>query len=186
MNRSESKYFNTAVKMDMALMEILKNKSFEFITVSEICEKAGVNRSTFYLHYENIGNLLDETVRYLLDEFLSYFEVKYEKEEIVFVSEKYILPYLEYCKDNKAVFITALKNGKLFGFDAINKRMFDNVFNPILEKFSYPESERKYIMKFYLTGITAVVNEWLLENCEKPKEEVVKIIEDCIFGLNNH
>ena len=51
MNKSESKYFNTATKMDLALISLLKKKSFDYITVSEICETAGVNRSTFYLHY---------------------------------------------------------------------------------------------------------------------------------------
>ena len=34
-----------------------------YITVKEICEKAGVNRSTFYLHYENTTDLLQETTR---------------------------------------------------------------------------------------------------------------------------
>ena len=73
MNKSESKYFNTATKMDLALISLLKKKPFDYITVSEICEEAGVNRSTFYLHYETIGDLLAETTRYLLDDFLAYF-----------------------------------------------------------------------------------------------------------------
>ena len=47
MNKSESKYFNTATKMDLALISLLKKKSFDYITVSEICETASVNRSTF-------------------------------------------------------------------------------------------------------------------------------------------
>ena len=75
MNKSESKYFNTAVKMDLALISLLKKKPFEYITVSEICEGAGVNRSTFYLHYETIGDLLEETARYLLNEFSSYYDI---------------------------------------------------------------------------------------------------------------
>lgn len=57
MNKSESKYFNTALKMDEALIDLLKEKELEFITVKEICERAGVNRSTFYLHYETIDAL---------------------------------------------------------------------------------------------------------------------------------
>lgn len=62
MNRNESKYFNTAARMDEALLALLEKKDFEFITVREICEAAGVNRSTFYLHYENTRELLDESV----------------------------------------------------------------------------------------------------------------------------
>jgi len=62
MNKSESKYFNTALKMDEALVDILREKGLEYVTVKEICEKAGVNRSTFYLHYETIDDLLTECV----------------------------------------------------------------------------------------------------------------------------
>ena len=53
MNKNESKYFNTAILFDEALIYLLENKDIEYITIKEICNKAGVNRSTFYLHYEN-------------------------------------------------------------------------------------------------------------------------------------
>ena len=62
MNKSESNYFNTALLMNQALLELLDKKDYEFITIKEICQKAGVNRSTFYLHYENIDDLLVETI----------------------------------------------------------------------------------------------------------------------------
>lgn len=62
MNKSESKYYNTALLMDEALLLLLEKKEYEFITVKEICEKAGVNRSTFYLHYETIDDLLYEAI----------------------------------------------------------------------------------------------------------------------------
>ena len=51
MNKNESKYFNTAILFDEALIYLLENKDIEYITIKEICNKAGVNRSTFYLHY---------------------------------------------------------------------------------------------------------------------------------------
>ena len=67
MNKSESKYFNTARRMNEALLSILEKKDFQYVTIKEICDKAEVNRSTFYLHYENIGELLDETIEYKLN-----------------------------------------------------------------------------------------------------------------------
>ena len=73
MNKSESKYFNTAVRFDKALLSLLETKPFAYITVSQVCEKAGVNRSTFYLHYENTDDLLKETTAYVLEHFSSYF-----------------------------------------------------------------------------------------------------------------
>ena len=124
MNKSESKYFNTAAKMDMALISLLKKKSFAYITVSEICQTAGVNRSTFYLHYETVGDLLEEAARYLLNDFLSYFSTdtksialnlkNCELNDLVFICDKYLTPYFMYIKDNKEVFGTALANNKTF------------------------------------------------------------------------
>lgn len=75
MNKNQSKYFNTAVKMDKALIALLEKKDFEYITIKEVCQTAGVNRSTFYLHYDNTNDLLQETTRYISDGFLDYFTV---------------------------------------------------------------------------------------------------------------
>lgn len=81
MTRSESKYFVTATKMDEAFLRLLEKKDISYITVKEICETAGVNRSTFYLHYETISDLLSESVNYLNDQFLAY--MKKDKEAVV-------------------------------------------------------------------------------------------------------
>lgn len=74
MNKSESKYFNTAQRMDEALIDLLAKKSLDFITVKEICEKAGVNRTTFYLHYETISDLLSKTMEFVNKRFLAYYD----------------------------------------------------------------------------------------------------------------
>ena len=62
MKKNESKYFYTATLMNRALLSLLEKKDIEFITITEITAKAGVNRSTFYLHYDNIYELLEETI----------------------------------------------------------------------------------------------------------------------------
>ena len=193
MNKSESKYFNTAKKMDKALISLLKEKSFEYITISEICKKAGVNRSTFYLHYENTVDLLNETARFLLDDFMAYFNVdiknitkKFKErslDELIFISDEYLHPYLSYIKENRLVFSTVLLHADSFRFNEIFQRLYENIFNPILERFNYPAADRKYAMMFYLNGITAVVTEWLKDGCEKTIGVVSQIIHECIFGL---
>jgi AcrR family transcriptional regulator len=193
MNKSESKYFNTATKMDLALISLLKKKSFEYITVSEICEKAGVNRSTFYLHYETIGDLLNETTRYLLNDFLSYFSndtqaiahnlKNCDLNELVFIGDKHLTPYLAYIEDHKEVFATALLHNKTLGFENVYKRMFENIFNPILDRFEYPPNDRQYVMMYYLNGINALVSEWLKNDCDKTIKDISRIISICIYGL---
>ena len=73
MNQNQSRYFITATLMDEALLQLLEKKDFAFISVKEICQRAGVNRSTFYLHYQSINDLLEETIELLNERFVSAF-----------------------------------------------------------------------------------------------------------------
>ena len=75
MKKTESKYFFTAQLMKESLLLLLEKKDIEFITVKEICEKAGVNRSTFYLHYDSIDDLFEEVIDMLNNEFRNSFEI---------------------------------------------------------------------------------------------------------------
>ena len=192
MDRSQSRYFHTAVKMDMALIELLEEKPFGYITVSDVCRKAGVNRSTFYLHYENTGELLEEATRYLLDSFLTCFPDEKGRitdrfsacplPELNYISEEYLCPYLAYIRENRRVFATALAHGEALGFGDIYQRMYRYIFDPILARFHYPDREREYVMLFYLRGIHAIVGKWLQEDCDRPVEEIAAVIQTCIFG----
>ena len=192
MNKSESKYFNTAVRFDKALLSLLEKKPFEYITVSEICETAEVNRSTFYLHYENTSDLLKETTTYVLDNFASYFSIDAESvvtqfancdlQDLKFINEKYLYPYLSFIKDNQQVFSAVLSQPTTFDAKSIFKRLFDNIFIPILDRFHYPRDEQNYVMMFYLNGITAIITEWLKDGCQKSIEDISAIIHVCIYG----
>jgi len=196
MTKSESKYFNTAAKMDLALIELLKTKPLEYITVSDICKRAGVNRSTFYLHYETVTDLLSETTRYLLDDFLTYFNAdtrsvalnlaECKAEELFFICDEYLLPYLTYIKERKEIFGTAVRHVKTLGFEEIYEKMFRHIFNPILDRFHYSADQRKYVMVYYLSGINAIVTEWIRNGCDKSAEEISRIITVCIYGKDDN
>ena len=192
MNKNESKYFNTAIRMDEALITLLEKKDFEYITIKEICDTAGVNRSTFYLHYENTSDLLKETTRYIIDKHLAYYEIDKKRislqfetckrEELLFITDEYLVPYLKFIKDNQRLFKVSIKQFNSFNMNEVYGRMFEHIFNPILERFHVPEKERAYVMKFYLTGVFAIVMEWLDKNCSDDMKTVTRIITDCVMG----
>ena len=192
MNKAESKYFNTAVRFDKALLSLLEKKPFEYVTISELFEEAGVNRSTFYLHYENTADLLKEATAYVLDNFSSYFSVDMERitskyancdlQELNFINEKYLHPYLLFIKENQRLFSAVLSQPTVFDSRAIFQRLFDNIFNPILDRFHYPRNEQHYVMMFYLNGITAIIIEWIKEGCNRSIADIATIIHYCIFG----
>ena len=114
MNKSESKYFNTARIIDQALIELLAIKEMEYITVKEICEKAGVNRSTFYLHYETIGDLLAETIEFVESQYsVAFKDVSFNPiedinmaplKDLVFINKTYLMPYLQFVYDNRTLY----------------------------------------------------------------------------------
>ena len=195
MNKNESKYFNTAIKMDEALIMLLEKKEFSYISIKEICEAAGVNRSTFYLHYENMSDLLKETTRYILDKHFSYYSVDTQRiseqfescpqRELVFVSAEYLIPYLTFIKENQRIFKVAIKQFNVMKMDEVYDRMFKYIFEPILVRFCIPEKERPYVIKFYLTGVFAIIMEWIEGDCKEDMELVIKVITDCVIGARD-
>lgn len=192
MNKNESKYFNTAIKMDEALLLLLEKKDFEYITVKEICDAAGVNRSTFYLHYENTYDLLRETTQYILDKHFSYYDVdkkdvvrrleSCQREGLIFITREYLVPYLTFIKENRRIFKLAIKQFQVMNMDEVYGKMFKYIFEPILVQFGIPLKERAYVIKFYLTGVFAIVMEWLNNNCKEDMDFIIKVINDCVLG----
>jgi hypothetical protein len=126
----------------------------------------------------------------MLENFNSYFSVDAESitskfancdlEDLKFVNEKYLYPYLLFIKENQRVFSAVLSQPSAFDSKSIFQRLFDNIFKPILDRFHYPRDEQNYVMLFYVNGITAIITEWLKDGCKKSIEDISKIIYYCV------
>ena len=193
MNKNESKYFNTAILFDEALIQLLEKKDIEYITIKEICNKAGVNRSTFYLHYENINDLIEETMDYINKKFMDYFNEDTKKfiekiknselEELKLIEKKYLTPYLTFVKENKKIFKASFNNPS--GMKATNKynHLKYYILNPILDRFNIDENEKSYLLAFYINGIMAIIKEWITTDCKDSIIDIENIIIKCV-GVN--
>ena len=190
MNKSESKYFATAARMDEAFLTLLEKKDFAYITVKEICEAAGVNRSTFYLHYETMADLLSESVSHMNEQFLTYMKKDSQTfvtklrdcplDELYLITPEYLTPYLGYIEQHKRLFRTATENAAVLGMDKSYDRMFRHVFTPILDRYGIPQQDRRYIMAFYIQGLMAIISEWLRNDCADSIAYVVDMIQRCV------
>lgn len=194
MNKSESKYFSTALLMDEALLYLLEKKDFEFITVKEICKKAGVNRSTFYLHYESVNDLLQESVEMINKRFLAVFNGKdditnniesLQKEDLNFITPEYLTPYLEFIKENKRIFKTIHRLPELFGVEKTFSKMNAEIFKPVLRKYGVAKDEQEYIFEFFFQGILAIVMKWVALDCADEVEHVQNVILGCVSAENH-
>ena len=190
MNESESRYFNTALLMDEALLQLLERKDLEFITVKEICERAGVNRSTFYLHYENISDLVQETVEMIDSRFQACFSEstddftgsiqRKELSELVLITENYLKPYLQFIKDNRSIYRAAFRNPGGIGAYEKLEYMKKYILEPIMSRFNIPAEHHEYYIAYYIDGTMAIIRKWLAGNCSDSVDMVASIMEECV------
>lgn len=191
MNRSESKFKHTADKMDCALIALLEKKDFSKISIMDICQKAGVNRSTFYAHYDNTYDLLKETHQNLINNFIE--ECTFDstinlsnmgKDDLNFITPKYLLPYLQYIQKHKRLYRIYADNAPAFKTNNIDNNLIDNLFLTIYSKYGITNKKLiSYMQKYFLCGIDAIINEWVLNDCEDDILFICEIITFCVRPL---
>ncbi len=192
MNKSESKYFNTASLMDQALLLLLDNKPFEYITVKEICKKAGVNRSTFYLHYETMADLVNECLHNATEQIQKKYDDTHSfgqfdiaalsLEELNLITPQYLRPYLEFVRENKQLYRAVLSQPTVFYAEQRFSELYRGIFNPILERYRFPDWEIKYRIAFYIKGMWAIIEEWLSADCSDSIENIMQVLMSCVYG----
>ena len=182
MRKTDSKYFYTASLMNQDLLQLLEKKDLEFITVTEITKKAGVNRSTFYLHYENVYELFEETIENLNIKFINTFKAKplsaiKSKEDAFLITDEFLIPYLNFCKENKRILKLVHQKPNLFKNKNAYQKMYDAIFYPAISLFISNENQRVYNLEFFTHGVAAVINKWIDLDCETKVEEIVSEME---------
>ena len=190
MNKSESKYRNTALLMDEALLLLLEKKEYEFITVTEICKKAGVNRTTFYLHYESMDDLLYETLGMINDRFRKVFNNEVidptllAKEKLFLIDDNHIIPYLNFIKENKKIYKLINNNPYIFRRQETFENMYNELFSVILDRYGVENHEKQYIFAFFGFGLSAVVQQWIKNDCKDEIETIANIMKK-VIGYKN-
>ncbi len=186
LTKSESKFCNTAQKMHDALIRILEKKELSDISVVEICTEAKVNRSTFYAHYANVYELLEEAYNEKLGLFFKAYKEnrdisERDDEDLIFISHEYLLPYLEFIKSNRRFFKVYMERLRSFNIDNIYKVLLERVFVPICKKMGLTDDKAiNYLAKFYLQGINSVVLEWVADDCKDDTQFISDVIIRCV------
>ena len=152
-------------KIEKVFIDLLQSKELNEISVSDICKRAGLNRTTFYANYVDIYGLAD-SIRDKLEKNLS----DLYKDEIAygFNSHDY-LKLFRHIRDNQLFYRTYFKLGydenyKIIKYDTeLAQRYFDNRFV-------------EYHMEFFKAGITKIIKLWLKNGCRESPEDMFEII----------
>lgn len=161
-----------------ALMDLLKEKgSVAKISVRELCDRAELNRSTFYAHYNEPNDLLMEIETELLDATEEH--LKKIGEENDAGAHKYILSFLQYIKQNDKQFRTLLidSDDPKFRSRFMQQSIIQFVENLRIELSKELE---QYIFSYILNGSTGIIIQWIRSDYAVNENEIVNLL----FSIN--
>lgn len=161
-----------------ALMDLLKEiGSVAKISVRELCDRAELNRSTFYAHYNEPNDLLMEIETELLDATEEH--LKKIGEENDAGAHKYILSFLQYIKQNDKQFRTLLIDSADPKF---RSRFMQQSIIQFVENLRIELSKEleQYIFSYILNGSTGIIIQWIRSDYAVNENEIVNLL----FSIN--
>ena len=169
-----------------ALMDLLKEKgSVAKISVRELCDRAELNRSTFYAHYNEPNDLLMEIETELLDATEEH--LKKIGEENDAGAHKYILSFLQYIKQNDKQFRTLLIDSADPEF---RSRFMQQSIIQFVEnlRIELPKELEQYIFSYILNGSTGIIIQWIRSDYAVNENEIVNLLflinQSALVNLN--
>lgn len=148
---------------------VVARNDISTITVSDICKKAGINRTTFYAHYLDIDDLISSIYEWMLQEFLNVF-----KEEMESGHHSYDFSKLFHnINENQLFYRIYFK----LGFD-FRKAFLENGAAQVANQFYRDTKYLDYHVEFFAAGITALIRKWLDGGCKESPETIGRILQE--------
>lgn len=165
--------------MEAAMLDIMKHMEFDKITVKKICEKAQVNRSTFYAHFIDIYDMLDKMETFLGQELLDRYSSEPSNEHRPFSEESFI-PFLKHIKKHSYFYKINLQHRKAYPLKQGYEPIW-NIIKPHCEQAGITsDDEIMYYFIYFQAGFTTILKHWVDTGCQKRETEIAAIIRDCI------
>ena len=154
-----------------ALIELMQEKPFHKITIKEICAQADLNRTTFYLHYSDQTQLLNDIVARLEEETSKHFISGAGNGDDI----ENLIKHLEYIKDNEKIYRT-LMGGNLD--DSIRVNIFKNMLSDMNVKNPEWTSrvENPYVQIFIIYGCGSAVFRWIENGFDLDTRSLAKLL----------
>ena len=154
-------------KIEKIFVQLLQEKELNKISVTEICEKANINRSTFYANYLGVYDLADKVAEELEHEVFSL----YQDERMNKYNSNNFLKLFKHIKENQIFYRTYFKLNKDQNFIV---REYDNN----LAKNFFNDQFIDYHMEFFKAGLNAIIKKWLNNGCKESPEEIELILKE--------
>lgn len=162
----------TKLLLKQGLIRLLQQENKSRISVKELCAEAGINRSTFYLHYSDASRLLEEVEQEIIDDTRAYLS-KIEPDRD---NTAYIRAFLDHIQKNSDLFtLMLLKSDKMSAFP---QRLVDEVLQNIDNDLhlKVPEALKSYTYAYLVSGSLSLIQEWIRQGFAVPVPEMAHLI----------
>lgn len=178
-----------------ALTEIMEKKSFEEITVSDLTKKANINRGTFYLHYQDKYDLLEQSEAEIIkeiNELAKYFHgntMRNGNLQDLIKDHPFLIKFIEYIAENADFMRVILgPNGdpafQIKLKEVLKINMMQNIEKLVdLEKLTVPAP---YFIAYATSAYLGVIQHWLKHGLRESPQEISAILSELmLFGPAN-
>lgn len=166
----------TKMVLEKSLIELLQKKPIDKISIKEICENADINRSTFYAHYSDQNNLLQQIVQSSLDDLNEYMD-KFSYMDDGAESIQVISRIFEYIIANDDLFKVILgENGDIVLQKKIMMIVQQQGMKEWWSKVELDAEIIEYLLLFGVNGSVGVVQKWLQNGMKQSAGEMAEII----------
>ena len=151
-------------RIENAFVQLLQNQELDKISVTQICQLAKVNRTTFYANYLDIYDLADAVQKNLEEEVLGLTGNKDNS-----VAGLDFLRFFQHSEENKLFYKTYFKLG--------HERHLRVTDYDLQQASKYYDNQYiEYHLEFFRSGLNAVIKKWLQNDCAESPEEMYSII----------
>lgn len=171
------RYQSTEEKIEKALFSLLKIRNYNDIAIKELCYEAGINRSSFYAHYQDINDLMIKTEQKLSNSITRIFSLEQEWTEDVFVK------LFQFLYDNRVFYKAYLETSSQTFMEKNDFVNFVKIINKSERGFKFSQSEMLYHMAFFAGGLKALSKSWIKTGCKESPKEIAKILTN-EYNLN--
>ena len=181
----DRRVIKTRRQLKKGLAALMKEKSVNQITVKELVEEVDINRSTFYLHFKDIQDLLRE----IEENMEAQIKRAIEEHPIVSGNENafYFIEDMFRVLDEEREISKALigPNGDMGFIHRIERIIKENSRGTLEKMFPGKKEDLKYFYAFCLSGCLGPVKVWLNEGEEKSPEEMAQMTFNMIANAKD-
>lgn len=174
MNKIEEKSLLTRNNIIVSFWSLMDEKNINQITIKEITERAGIYRSTFYLHYTDIYQLLDQEENKLINQ---WEEVMYDFS--IEDGVEALIPLLAdfYESHSDRMFLLLEKHGDR----NYEKKMKATIYKRMKEVLNIDtDSTFDFVFEFYITAIISTMSKWYMEKNKTSLEQIIIMVHELI------